>query len=335
MKISILQITICFLIVLQGCVSVQRNRFSNDLFPELKSDDIVAVSTIYDALNGDITNLGNRWRGKIENILAQRGITVKARKDIIFLIDEAETFENGVDENKIWQEAGADIIIRGAYTILSPSYDENNIKLEPEISLSIQAYRLSNSSVISSEEFKETLAPGWASLASFVHGNIYQKNFETITPDTSKTKLPELSASLNKKNTCYKTGENAVININTESGVYIYIFNIAADRTVSLLYPNKYMKNKPLSSKYFRFPPLKGEINQLELYPLEHGKICRESFKIIASKEKLDFSFLPFPEGIIYAGAKGGDINKMIKLLKQHTGFNEALLTYWVGRECK
>jgi len=234
MKISILQITICFLIVLQGCVSVQRNRFSNDLFPELKSDDIVAVSTIYDALNGDITNLGNRWRGKIENILAQRGITVKARKDIIFLIDEAETFENGVDENKIWQEAGADIIIRGAYTILSPSYDENNIK-----------------------------------------------------------------------------------------------------RTVSLLYPNKYMKNKPLSSKYFRFPPLKGEINQLELYPLEHGKICRESFKIIASKEKLDFSFLPFPEGIIYAGAKGGDINKMIKLLKQHTGFNEALLTYWVGRECK
>lgn len=94
------------------------------------------------------------------------------------------------------------------------------------------------------------------------------------------------------------------------------------------------MKNEPLSSANFIFPPLVGKIKQLELYPLEKGKKCKEKIKIIASRKKLDFSSLPFPENRVYIGTEGKNIEKLLdilKIAKNSAGFSETVLTYCVG----
>jgi len=300
--------------------------------------------------------LGNKWRGKIEKILTNRGVVVKARKDIGLLIDEAEFFGAGVDEDVIWQKTGANIIIFGDYTFSYPINEAGEKSLHPVLKMSVTAYRISDSTIISADDFEEQLESGWVSLASVKYGNKYQKELEVISTDTDTSKInpPKLSASLDRKNACYGSGDNVLIDVSTETGVYLYIFSLAADHTVTLIYPNKYMQNKPLLSEKFVFPPSQNKktnsvtsgkpgtsqsdttkITGLKLYALEDGQMCRESFKIIASRKKLDFSFLPFPDNAVYAGAKGGDINKMVDLLKNHNGFSEVLLSYWVGGKCK
>jgi len=73
---------------------------------------------------------------------------------------------------------------------------------------------------------------------------------------------------------------------------------------------------------------------ELRLFPLEEGKTCRETFKVVASSHKLDFSFLPFPENQIFTGSNGKDIDRMTAVLKQARGYGEKGVVYFVGGTC-
>lgn len=327
---------------ISGCASLQ-SRSTTDFFPEIVSGNVAAVSFISEASTGDITALGNRWRDRIETSLAEKGVIVKARRDITVLIDDIESFGRSGSEKEIWEEAGADIIVCGSYTIFDDTQGSGTMLSSKSgghvIKIIVKAYRISDSSLISSREINEKLDPDWAALASKIVGNIHQESLAIVSSNLSKNGLPRLSATLDRNPSCYPAGSNASITISTEPGIYLYIFNLAADQTVTILYPNRFMQNNPLVSGEVIFPPPNADSAnksmELVLYPLEQDKLCRESFKIVTSREKLDFSFLPVPENKIFAGAGGGDIGKMTKVLKANNNFSEVLLTYFVGKGCR
>jgi len=321
---------VCLVFLLSGCVSSQKGA-PGSFFSQIDKEASVAVSYISESSSGDITALGNLWRGRIEKSLTDNGIRVKARKDITAIIDDIDSFGSDTNNNKesdLFEKAEADVIVTGTYTILSSGIRKRSIRVI------VKALDTENSSVIGVEEFVEKLDNSWVNLESNILGNVYQKQLE-IVPASFTDNLPELKAELNKKNTCYKSGERAKIYLTTEPDVFLYIFSLSADHTATLLYPNKYFPNAPLKSGKLIFPPEKFADNmQLLLYPLKKNKPCKESFKIVVSRKKMDFSFLPVPENQIYVGAKAGSIKKILNELKKNKEFSEVVLPYYVGKGC-
>lgn len=311
-----------------GCIGVQQG-VPDNLFPELKKGTSAAVSYIPEAGTGDITALGNLWRDRIEKILADRGIVVKARKDIVTLIDDMETFGSQDAENRAWKEAGADIVVLGNYSILEGSDGK------PRIRMVAKAYRTDGFQLVSGAEFVEPLGPSWQRLASAVLGNIYQEKLEVVSSENSRTAKPKLKASLGKNPACYRAGDAVHIDIQTDPGTYVYIFNLTADNNVTLLYPNRWLPDKPVSSGRMIFPPAKSNVTGLVVYPLEGEQTSRESFKIVSSRQKLDFSFLPVPENQVFAGANKRDIDRITRILKKNVHYNQQVLTYYVGKSCR
>jgi hypothetical protein len=102
------------------------------------------------------------------------------------------------------------------------------------------------------------------------------------------------------------------------------------------LYPNRIAPNNLFLGSSFEFPSSElrksGEL-ALHLYPLDRAD-TQEAFKIVASREQLDFSFLPTPENHIFSGAEGGDIKKMLQVLSKAKEISQIQLPYMVGPGC-
>ncbi len=148
---------------------------------------------------------------------------------------------------------------------------------------------------------------------------------------------PYLKARLDRDDACYPSGGEAVVTVRSEKGIYLYILSLAADHTATILYPNRLMPGKPLAADKFQFPSLqlrKEEQLNLLLYPMD-GKDTTEAIKVVASREPLDFSFLPRPENALFTGAQGGDMKKMLQVLKKAHDWKEQTLKYWVGPKCQ
>lgn len=333
MKHSPTLLFLFFLLLLSSSCAHNAGRAVNDYaFEEevakmaaaMDRDETVAVSWVYDRSTGDITALGNIWRDRLESGLRKAGITVKARKDLGFLIDDISTFDPSGSESEIWEVSGADVIIVGDYSI-------NNSN--GRIALRIKALR-KNTSIAGTLSWSENLPHNWPRLAARIKGNVYHKEISSIT--ASADDQPTLTASLNRTPACYPSGSKASIQISTDPGVHIYILNLAADNTVSLLYPNSRMGDQPLPTGRFLFPPraLARDL-QLLLYPLKAGLTSQESFKIVASRKPLDFSFLPVPDNEIFSGIRGGDRKKVLDMLKRSRHWNEINLNYWIGPDCE
>lgn len=311
-------------------------RFEERMAPMAKAigpGRTAAVSWVYDRQSGDVTALGDTWRERIEGALRDRQVSVKARKDIGFLIDDAETFGMGIDEQRIWQQAGTDVLICGNYALRTARSDAHQTA---EIDLTVKALRIADSAVLQTFSWREPLPRGWAGDAAAVKGNVFQDRVETIVDSSPANHGPTLSARLDRSPACYAGGAPATLHIETDPGCHVYILNLAADRSVTLLYPNPRLKDQPLPSGRLAFPPtaLRDELTLL-LYPLRAGQMSHESFKVVASRLPIDFSFLPVPENAIYAGAKGGDIKQVVRVLRQACGWSETVLDYWVGPDCR
>lgn len=285
--------------ILCGCMQMNS---SGPQGPALKEQNAqkqrvtAAVSYIYEAATGNITELGNRYRDRIERDFKEQGYQVKARRDMVILLEDAESFGSGTEESEIWERAGVDVVVCGSYTVNRGTDSEE----KAVATVNVKAYRKQTADLVEAYKIEETLEPGWVRLAAKVHGNVHKKNFETIV-GTGGGSAPDLEAELDRDPACYPPGTAARISVKSEEGAHIYIFNIAADNTVSLLYPNQLMPNQPIASRRFVFPPesLSGLV-RLVLYPLRPNESCREAFKVVASGDAMDFSFLPVSMNRIY-----------------------------------
>lgn len=152
---------------------------------------------------------------------------------------------------------------------------------------------------------------------------------------TVKPNSPALSARFNRTPACFLPGSEARIMVQSEAGAYIYLLNLAADQSVSLLYPSAQLPEKKLSGIRFEFPPAEhAETMKLQFYPLVEGMMSRESIHVISSFAPLDFS------SVIVAATTSSSMNQWQKTtnelarLKKIKGWSEQILDYWVGPEC-
>ena len=181
---------------------------------------------------------------------------------------------------------------------------------------------------------RESLDPEWVRLESRVFGNYYQSRLEGLAPGQQKG--PVLRVRLNRHTPCYPPGAGASLTVETAPGAHVYILNLQADGTVTLLYPNRLLLDRPLPDGRLTFPPVAmADRMGLELHPLKQGQPCKEAFKIVASQGPLDFSFLPVPENRIYSGARGGEIRRVSRVLEKAGRWNEVILGYWVSEDCR
>ena len=297
----------------------------------LGKGETVAVASIHEEKSGDITALGDRWRTRVEACLVNGGVVVKSRKDLGVILDEVEMYGSG--RRNILDKTGADVVVSGVYAI---EYGPTESGRKPMIRLVIKAQRVTDKTIVKTFIYRENLSSGWEQRASLKKGNVYHRSIEAIAPDSKSRNRPKIKARLDRKPACYPPGMPAVIAIETEPGVHLYILGVAADHTVALFYPNKRMRDQPLPSGNFRFPPpALAEDVQLVFYPLKEDELCQESIKVIASRKPIDFSYLPIPEDQVYAGASGGDMKKVLETLRATTDWNETVLSYWVGPGCE
>jgi hypothetical protein len=226
------------------------------------------------------------------------------------------------------EKSGADVLVSGKYTI-----DSNADGRRAEAFLTIKAERIADGSLLSSVSFHEPLGPRWQGLASRVWSNAYQQAL-TRLPGTGGD-APSLSARLDRNPPCYPPGVPATLTVHTDPGVHLYIMDLAADHTVTLLYPNRKMPDQAQATGRFTFPPASlGNQVHLVFYPLKKGQFCQEAIKVVASRRPLDFSFLPVPMDAIYSGGRGGDMKRMLDVLKNAKDWRGVVVPYGVGGGC-
>ena len=320
------------LIIMAGCIASGPLRVPVSILSKLPTDKPVAVSLIHSESTGNITQLGNRFRDDIEITLKSRGYDIKPRKDLVMIIDDAELSGDVESEKKIWEKVGADHVITGSYTLTEDPDNDQKVAVR----INTKAYAISTTSLVDGDIFSLTMDKEEArSLDDLVLGNVFQNKFKSLGTHNSKgDNTPFLEARLNRSDTCYRPGEDATIKVDTEKGVYLYIFCISCDGNVTILHPNDHHDNVPLDTNRFTFPPKKSPITGLCLSGLEGKPTCRETFKIIASHSKRDFSFLPFPENQIFRGSNGTDINKISHIIGAMDDYTQTQIHYRISDHC-
>ena len=320
------------MIVLAGCIASSPPRIPVSILTELPNDRPVAVSIIHGECSGNITQLGNRFRDDIEISLKSRGYEIKPRKDLVMIIDDAQLSGDMKSEKKIWEKVGADYVINGCYTITENPDNDHIVTIR----ITTKAYAISTSSLVDGDIFTLTMNKKEAcSLNSLLLGNVFQNEFKSLGTNNGNGKnAPFLEARLDRSNTCYQSGENVTIHVTTEKGVYLYIFCLSCDGNVTILHPNPHHGNVPLNTDSFTFPPEQSPIEKLTVQGMAAKPTCMEIYKIIATRSKRDFSFLPFPENGIYRGSNGPDINKITRITGAMNDYAQVRIPYRICDHC-
>jgi hypothetical protein len=180
----------------------------------------------------------------------------------------------------------------------------------------------------------EVLEEGWESKER----NIYQVKIKALI----KPVYPEKDKGLQIKPALSKTdlqeGEEVKIFYQVNQDCYIYIFSIAADGSVTLLFPNSLNSQNFISKERVQEFPEPGSRIQLQarFLPNYPKNVAEERIKIIATQGKEDLIPLGFREGMfkIYDAKSTGLVSDLIKKLNQldPASWAEATLMYRLRR---
>lgn len=176
----------------------------------------------------------------------------------------------------------------------------------------------------------EVTKEGWDEKDRHVYKVYLKALIEPVYPEKGEGLLLKLSLS----KTSLKEGEEVKVFYQVNSDCNIYIFSIAADGSVTLLFPNSIDKdNSVTAGKAYEFPPADSDIKlQAQFLPGFAGSKVEEKIKIIATKQKEDIIPLGFQEGVfkVYDAKSTGMISDLVKRLNQLTpsDWTEATAVY-------
>jgi hypothetical protein len=168
--------------------------------------------------------------------------------------------------------------------------------------------------------------------------NLYQIRIKALVEPLYPEKGKGLSAKLNLSKTKLREGEEVKIYYETNSDCYIYLFSIAADGSVTLLFPNSQnQENKVTGGKVYEFPAPEGGIRLNAIFlPGFRGKTAEEKIKLIATTKKENLLPLGFKEGMFqaYDANSTGLISELVKRLNQidPAEWADATAEYIIGR---
>lgn len=151
--------------------------------------------------------------------------------------------------------------------------------------------------------------------------HIYRVKLKALVVPVYPEKGEGFSIKLSLSKTSLKEGDAVKIFYQANSDCYIYIFSIAADGSVTLLFPNSINKdNSVKAEKAYEFPQAESGISlQAQFLPGFTGNKMDERIKVIATKQKEDLLPLGFQEGIfkVYDAKSTGMISDLVKRLSQ------------------
>jgi hypothetical protein len=168
--------------------------------------------------------------------------------------------------------------------------------------------------------------------------NLYRIRIKALVEPLYPEKGKGLSAKLNLSRTKLREGEEVKIYYETNSDCYIYLFSIAADGSVTLLFPNSQnQENKVAGGKVYEFPEAESPIRLKAMFlPNFRGKSAEEKIKLIATKKEENLLPLGFKEGMFqaYDANSTGMISELVKKLNQiePTEWAEATAEYIIRR---
>lgn len=191
------------------------------------------------------------------------------------------------------------------------------IKSHTVVSNSQLAEDLIYASVRGKIDKMEVIKEGWDEKER----NLYRVRLKAMIEPVYPEKGEGLSLKLSLSKTVLKEGEETKVLYQANSDCYIYIFSIAADGSVTLLFPNSMNKDNGVKAgKAFEFPPADSDIKlQAQFLPGFTGNKAEEKIKVIATKQKEDIIPLGFQEGAfkVYDAKSTGMISDLVKRLNQ------------------
>lgn len=273
------------------------SNIEGDFVSELKSKVSpkkceVAVSYIYDADTYNLTLYGNLIRDNLETFLTKNGFDVAPRKDIAILLEDMSA------ENMDIFDLKAGVLLLGCYYRFF-------LKNDYKIRLVLKAYYIKDKKIILVKSYKKRLSTQELEMFAKVKGNIKRQKIGAVSN----------LVTLNKN--CFNRGDKAYIRIKTSPGKYIYLFNIAADGSVTRIYPTSFFNKNPISGNFFEFPPRDTRDFSVQMYPLPAQPISYESFVVVWSNGPVNTKNFKVPEGKIISGKEATPSQRLYKLLNK------------------
>jgi hypothetical protein len=181
---------------------------------------------------------------------------------------------------------------------------------------------------------KEIVSSDWDAKARYLYRVRIKALVEPVYPEKGEGLVARLSLS----RTDLKEGDEVQIFYQVSRDAYVYIFSIAADGSVTLLFPNTGTPDPfTRAGKPHTFPPEKGPVRLKALFlPDCKEAAVEERIKIIATRQKEDLLPLGFREGIfqVYDARSTGMISDLVRRLAriEPTDWAEATSTYTLRR---
>lgn len=151
--------------------------------------------------------------------------------------------------------------------------------------------------------------------------NLYRMKIRALVKPVYPEKGGGLAAKVSLSKADLREGEAVNIFYQLNRDCYVYIFSVAADGSVTLLFPNSSAPDSyTRAGQAYTFPPRGGPIKLKAMFlPNFKGKLAEEKIKLIATREKQDLLPLGFREGIfqVYDAASTGMINDLVRRLNQ------------------
>jgi hypothetical protein len=163
----------------------------------------------------------------------------------------------------------------------------------------------------------EILQEGWDAKDR----NLYRVSLKALVEPIYPEKGEGMSARLSLSRDQLREGEDVRILYQSGADGYVYLFSIAADGSVTLIFPNTLHKdNSVLKGKAYDFPPSGSPIRLSAAFlPGFKGGVAEERVKLIATRKKEDLIPLGFQEGMFttYDASSTGMINDLVRRLNQ------------------
>ncbi|MFA5073673.1 MAG: DUF4384 domain-containing protein [Nitrospirota bacterium] len=163
----------------------------------------------------------------------------------------------------------------------------------------------------------EVLQEGWDEKDR----NRYWIKIKTLIEPVYPEKGQGLSLNVALSKTTLKEGEEVKIFYQATKECFVYIFSVAADGSVTLLFPNSLnTDNRILPNNAYEFPHPNSPIKLKAMFlPEFKGNVAEEKIKVIATRKEEPLIPLGFQEGMfqVFDAKSTGMIGDLVKKLNR------------------
>lgn len=163
----------------------------------------------------------------------------------------------------------------------------------------------------------EVLSEGWDEKDR----SVYRVRLKVLVEPVYPEKGEGISARLALSKDRLREGEDVKVQYQTNADGYVYLFSVAADGSVTLLFPNSLEReNRTEKGRAYTFPPTGSPIRLTATFlPGFKGAVAEEKVKLIVTRKKEDIISLGFQEAMFttYDASSTGMISDLVRKLNQ------------------